>query len=39
MLIVREGLTEDIDRIAEDVPWPARFPVQYPTGLQLEFEW
>lgn len=38
MLIVREGLTKDLDRIGEDVPWPARFPVQYPTPLQLKFE-
>ena len=37
MLIVREGLRKDIDRIAEDRPWPARFPVQYPTPLQLRF--
>lgn len=36
LLIVREGLREDIDRIAEDAPWPARFPVAYPTPLQLK---
>ena len=37
-LIVREGLTEDIDRLAADTPWPARFPVEYPTPLKLQFE-
>lgn len=37
MLIVRDGLQKDIDRIAEDTPWPARFPVAYPTPLQLKF--
>jgi len=37
-LIVREGLTKDIDQIAADTPWPARFPVEYPTPLKLQFE-
>lgn len=37
-LIVREGLVRDIDRMAVDTPWPARFPVPYPAPLQLEFE-
>lgn len=35
MLIVRDGLAKDIDRLATDVPWPSRFPVEYPTPLQL----
>ena len=38
MLIVREGLQKDIDRLGSDVPWPARFPVDYPTPLQLRLE-
>lgn len=38
MLIVREGLTRDIDALSEDTPWPARFPVQYPTPLQLRLQ-
>ena len=37
-LIVREGLVRDIDRMAVDTPWPARFPVSYPTPLQLQFD-
>lgn len=38
MLIVRDGLKKDIDRLSQDAPWPARFPVQYPTPLQLRLE-
>ncbi len=38
MLIVRQGLAKDIDQIAIDTPWPARFPVEYPTPLQLRVD-
>ncbi len=37
-LIVRDGLIEDIDRLAVDTPWPARFPAQS-TPLQLHWDW
>lgn len=37
-LIVREGLVEDVERLGVDHPWPARFPVAYPTPLRLELD-
>lgn len=33
--IVRDGLTEDIDALGKDVPWPVRFPASNPVRLQL----
>lgn len=36
--IVKEGLEEDIEKLSSDVPWPARFPVQNPVGVELQFD-
>ncbi|MBA2660722.1 MAG: hypothetical protein H0U74_00380 [Bradymonadaceae bacterium] len=38
MQIVESGLRRDVERLRDEQPWPARFPLAYPTPMQLRLE-